>query len=73
MLSSDQVSGMTFNWNLRDRTMINLKARGQYLIWKLRSLSKIWYPIEVAEVEIVASEGRRSGQGPGEKKFDQKF
>ena len=31
------------------------------------------YPIEVAEVEIAASEGRRSGQGPGEKKFDQKF
>ena len=45
----------------------------QSLIWKLRSLAKIWYPIEVAEVEIAASEGRRSGQGPGEKKFDQKF
>ena len=29
--------------------------------------------IEVAEVEIAASGGCRSGQGPGEKKFDQKF
>ena len=31
------------------------------------------YITEVAEVEIAASEGRRSGQGPGEKKIDQKF
>ena len=29
-----------------------------YLIWKLRSLAKIWYPIEVAEVEIAASASR---------------
>ena len=35
--------------------------------------AKIWYPIKVAEVEIAASGGRRSSQGPGEKKFDQKF
>ena len=38
-----------------------------YLIWKLTYFTKIWYPIEVAEVEIAASGGRRSGQGPGEK------
>ena len=37
--------------------------------WKLRSLAKIWYPIEVAEVEIAASGGRRSGQVPGNKKL----
>ena len=37
------------------------------------SLAKIWYPIEVAEFEIAASEGHRSGKGPDEKKFDQKF
>ena len=30
--------------------------------------AKIWYPIEVAEVEIAASGGRWSGQVPGEKK-----
>ena len=41
--------------------------QGDYLIWKLRSLAKICYPIEVAEVEIAASGGRQSGQGPGEK------
>ena len=29
--------------------------------------------IEVAEVETVASGCRQSGQGPGEKKIDQKF
>ena len=34
---------------------------------------KIWYLIEVAEVEIAASGGRQSGQGPDKKEFDQKF
>ena len=29
----------------------------------------MWYPNEVAEVEIAASGGRRSGQVPGEKKL----
>ena len=43
------------------------------LIWKLTYFTKIWYPIEVAEFEIRALEDRRSGQGPGKKKFDQKF
>ena len=28
---------------------------------------------EVLQVEIGASEGRQSGQGPGKKKFDKKF
>ena len=56
----------------------SFKLHKQYLIWKLTYLAKIWYPIEmgpieIAEVEIAASGGRRSGQGPGEKKFDQKF
>ena len=32
------------------------------------SLAKIWYPIEVAEVEIAVSGGCQSGQGPDEKK-----
>ena len=36
-------------------------------IWKLTYFAKIWYPIEVAEVEIAASGGRWSGQGPDEK------
>ena len=31
------------------------------------SLAKIWYPIEVAEVEIAVSGGCQSGQGPDEK------
>jgi hypothetical protein len=31
-----------------------------------------WYPIEVAEVEIEVSGGRRSGQGPGKIRFDKK-
>ena len=35
--------------------------------------AKMWHPIKVAEVEIRASGGRRSGQGPGKNKFDQKF
>ena len=43
----------------------------QYLLWKLKA--KIWYSIEVTEVEIAVSGGRRRGQGPGEKKFDPKF
>ena len=30
--------------------------------------AKIWYPIEVGGVEIAASRGLRSGQGPGENK-----
>ena len=38
-------------------------------MWKLRYSAKIWYPIEVAEVEIAASGGRRSGQVPGDKKL----
>ena len=41
--------------------------------YKLTYSAKIGYPVEVAEVKIVASEGRRSSQGPGEKKFDKKF
>ena len=35
---------------------------------KAEVYAEIWYPIEVAEVEIAASGGRRSGQGPDEKK-----
>ena len=38
----------------------------QYLLWKLKA--KILYSIEVTEVEIAVSGGRRRGQGPGEKK-----
>ena len=34
---------------------------------------EIWYPIEVNEIEIVATGGPQSGQGPGEKMFDQKL
>ena len=37
------------------------------LIWKLIYCAKIWYPIEVAEVEIAATGGRQSGQDPDEK------
>ena len=38
-----------------------------------RYLAKIWYHIEVPEVEIAASGGHQSGEGPGEKKFHQKI
>ena len=58
---------------LSNHSPFSLQTSKQYLIWKLTYFTKIWYPIEVAEVEIAASGGRRSGQGPGEKKFDQKF
>ncbi len=47
------------------------KLNKQYFIWKLRSLPKIWHPIEVTEVKIAASRGRQSGQGQDEKKFDE--
>ena len=35
--------------------------------------ANIWYPIEIAEVEILASGGRPSGQVSGEKKFNTKL
>ena len=38
----------------------------------MTSSAKVWYLIEVAEVEIAVLRGGRSGQGPGKKKFDQK-
>ena len=39
----------------------------------MRSLADISYPIEVAEVEIAASGGCRSGQVPDEKKIDKEL
>ena len=51
----------------------SFKLHKQYLIWKLTFSAKVWYPIEVVEVQIAASGGCWSGQGPGEKKFDKKF
>ena len=39
----------------------------------MKSSAKIWYSIEVAEVEIVDLRGRRIGQGRGGEKFDQKL
>ena len=44
------------------------KLHKQYPIWKLRYFPKIWYLIEVAEVEIAASGGRQSGRGQDVKK-----
>ena len=61
-------------WKTQSKSSsFSFQTNKQYLIWKLRSFAKIWYPIEVAEVKIAASGGRRTGQGPIEKKVWSKF
>ena len=71
-----QLNTQGWGWNLPilgNIVPFSFQTNKQYFIWKLTYSAKIWYPIEVSEVEIAASRGRRSGKGPGEKKFHQKF